>query len=116
MLSVLFVVVPCFALLLLGLNLLFASHKPYAEKVSAYESGFDAIHNQTRGIFAISFYNIALLFVLFDLELVLLFPLGVSLYHVSLFGFMVAMVFFLLLTIGFIVEFNSAVISASNKK
>jgi NADH-ubiquinone oxidoreductase chain 3 len=115
MLLVLFCVVPILAGVLLLLNLLFAAHKPYTEKVSAYESGFDAIHNQTRGVFAISFYTVALLFVLFDLEIVLLFPMAVSLYKISTFGFIIGMVFFVLLTIGFIVELNSGAISASNK-
>jgi NADH-ubiquinone oxidoreductase chain 3 len=55
MLSILFIVVPALAIVLLALNLLLAPHKPYEEKVSAYESGFSAIHGQTRSIFHIHF-------------------------------------------------------------
>lgn len=116
MLSILFIIVPALAIILLGLNILFAPHKPYEEKVSAYESGFSAIHGQTRSIFHIHFWIVALLFVIFDLELVLLFPLALSLYKVSFFGFIVAMVFFLLLTIGFVLEYQSGAISMSNNK
>jgi len=116
MLSILFIVVPALAIVLLGLNLLFAPHKPYEEKVSAYESGFSAIHGQTRSIFHIHFWIVALLFVIFDLELVLLFPLALSLYKVSLYGFIIAMVFFLLLTIGFVLEYQSGAISMSSNK
>lgn len=108
-------VVVMLALILLGANLLLAPHNPDERKVSAYESGFSAIHGQTRMIFYVHFWVVALLFVIFDLEIVLLFPLTVSLYHVSLYGLVVAILFFGLMTIGFVLEFMSGLIGQNSK-
>nr|YP_009690308.1 NADH dehydrogenase subunit 3 [Fomitiporia mediterranea]QEG57088.1 NADH dehydrogenase subunit 3 [Fomitiporia mediterranea] len=117
-LSVLFFVVPVLALLLLGLNLLLAPSKPDESKVSPYECGFSVIQGQTRSVFHIHFYLVSMLFLIFDLEILLLFPLAVTLYHVSTFGFSVAIIFFFVLTIGFVLEIGSGAIKfiESNKK
>ena len=93
-LSVLFVLVPVLALLLLGLNVLLAPSRPDESKVSPYECGYSPILGQTRTVFHIHFYVVAMLFLIFDLEILLLFPLAVSLYHISLFGFTIALIFF----------------------
>ena len=68
-LSILFVIVPILAVLLLGLNLLLAPHVPYEAKVSAYECGFNSLPGQTRSTFQIQFYLVAILFLVFDLEI-----------------------------------------------
>ena len=109
-LIVLFIFVPVLAFILLALNVLLAAHKPDEAKVSAYECGFSDITGQTRSTFQIHFYIVALLFLIFDLEILLLFPLAVSLYHVSTFGFSIAIIFFTILTIGFVLEIGSGAI------
>lgn len=109
------VIVVMLALILLGANLLFAPHNPDERKVSAYESGFSAIHGQTRMIFYVHFWIVALLFVIFDLEIVLLFPLTVSLQHVSTYGLVVALLFFGFMTIGFVLEFMSGLIGQKSE-
>ena len=106
----LFLVVPVLAVLLLGLNLLLAVHRPDESKVSPYECGFSTIYGQTRSVFNIHFYIVAMLFLVFDLEILLLFPIGVTLYQVSSFGFSIALIFFVILTIGFILEIGSGAI------
>nr|YP_010879567.1 NADH dehydrogenase subunit 3 [Heterobasidion occidentale]WHL55337.1 NADH dehydrogenase subunit 3 [Heterobasidion occidentale] len=114
-LLMLFIFIPLLAVLLLGLNLLLAVHRPDESKVSAYECGFSIIHGQTRTNFQIHFYVVAMLFLVFDLEILLLFPIAVTLYQVSTFGFSIAIIFFIVLTIGFILEIGSGAISISNK-
>ena len=113
-LLMLFLFVPILAFLLLGLNLLLAAHKPDEAKVSAYECGFSPVYGQTRSTFQIHFFLVALLFLVFDLEVLLLYPLAVTLYQVSIFGFSVALLFFIVLTIGFILEIGSGAISIKN--
>ena len=110
----LFIFVPILAIALLALNFLLASHKPDEAKVSQYECGFNAIEGQTRSTFQIHFYIVGLLFLVFDLEILLLMPIGVTLYQVSTFGFSVAIIFFIVLTIGFVLEIGSGAISLSN--
>ena len=115
-LSVLFVLVPVLALLLLGLNVLLAPSRPDESKVSPYECGYSPILGQTRTVFHIHFYVVAMLFLIFDLEILLLFPLAVSLYHVSFFGFSIAIIFFSILTIGFVLEIGSGAIKFTETK
>ena len=115
-LIMLFICVPVLSLILLALNILLAPHRPDEAKVSAYECGFNAIHGQTRSTFQIHFYIVAMLFLVFDLEILLLFPISVTLYQVSTFGFTVALVFFIVLTIGFILEIGSGAISLTDSE
>lgn len=84
---VLFLFVPVLVAILLGLNLLLAPHNPDAEKISAYECGFLAITEQTRNPFSISYYLVAILFLIFDLEIALVFPVAVTLGTVGTYGF-----------------------------
>jgi NADH-ubiquinone oxidoreductase chain 3 len=113
-LLMLFIFVPILAVLLLGLNLLLAAHRPDEAKVSAYECGFSPVYGQTRSTFQIHFFIVALLFLIFDLEILLLFPIAVTLYQVSMFGFSVALIFFIVLTIGFILEIGSGAIKLTS--
>ena len=109
-----FIFIPILALILLGLNVLLAPHRPDEAKVSAYECGFLALPGQTRSTFQIHFMIVALLFLIFDLEILLLFPLALSLYQVSIFGFTIGIIFFIVLTIGFVLEIGSGAIALSN--
>jgi NADH-ubiquinone oxidoreductase chain 3 len=113
-LLMLFILVPILSLILLGLNVLLATHKPDEAKVSAYECGFSPVYGQTRSVFHIHFYIVAMLFLVFDLEILLLFPIAVTLYQVSIFGFSIAIIFFIVLTIGFILEIGSGAISITS--
>jgi NADH-ubiquinone oxidoreductase chain 3 len=113
-LILLFIVVPILACALLALNVLLAVHRPDEAKVSAYECGFEAIGGQTRSTFQIQFLLVAMLFLIFDLEILLLFPVAVTLHQVSIFGFSIAIIFFVVLTIGFILEIGSGAIGLTN--
>ena len=107
----LFIIVPILSAALLALNLLLAPSNPDEAKVSAYECGFNVIPGQTRGTFHIHFFKVALLFLVFDLEVLLLLPLAVSLYQINTFGLAIAIIFFLVLTVGFILEIGSGTIT-----
>ena len=112
----LFIFVPVLSVILLALNILLAPHVPYEAKVSAYECGYNAIPGQTRSTFQIQFYLVAILFLVFDLEILLLFPIASTLYQVSIFGFSIALIFFIVLTIGFVLEIGSGAISLIDQK
>nr|WVH38195.1 NADH dehydrogenase subunit 3 [Trametes cingulata] len=110
----LFIFVPILSGILLAINLLLAPKQPYEAKVSAYECGFSPVYGQTRNVFYINFYIVAMLFLVFDLEILLLFPIAVTLYNVSIFGFSIALIFFIVLTIGFVLEIGSGAISMAS--
>ena len=78
---------------------------PDAEKLSAYECGFEAF-DDARGRFDVRFYLVAILFIIFDLEVAFLFPWAVSLGQIGLLGFWSMMIFLGILTIGFIYEWK----------
>ena len=87
------------------LNFLFSPKNPDPEKLSAYECGFEAF-GDSRMEFDVRFYLVAILFIIFDLEIAFLFPWAVSLGQIGLFGFVSMMIFLFILTIGFIYEWK----------
>ena len=109
-LVVLLIFVPVLALILLALNLFLAPTKVDEAKLAPYECGFSPVHGQTRSNFSIHFYIVAMLFLVFDLEIVLIMPVGVTLYDIGTFGFSIFLIFFIILTIGFILEIGSGAI------
>ena len=86
-------------------SLLAARQKPYAEKLSAYECGFNAF-DDARMKFDVRFYLVAILFIIFDLEVSFLFPWAVAFGQLGAFGFWSMMLFLGVLTIGFIYEWK----------
>ena len=84
---------------------LVAVRNPDAEKVSAYECGFNAF-DDARMKFDVRFYLVAILFIIFDLEIAFLFPWAAAFKEVGLFGFWSMVVFLGVLTIGFIYEWR----------
>jgi NADH-quinone oxidoreductase subunit A len=88
-----------------GLSWLLAVHNPDSEKVSAYECGFDAFAD-ARAKFDVRYYLVAILFIIFDLEVAFLFPWAISLGDIGTFGFWSMVVFLGVLTVGFIYEWK----------
>ena len=82
-----------------------ARQKPDSEKLSAYECGFEAF-DDARSQFDVRFYLVAILFIIFDLEVAFLFPWAVALGDIGLFGFWSMVVFLGILTIGFVYEWR----------
>ena len=94
-----------FSLGFLILNFAFSPKNPDPEKLSAYECGFDPF-NDSRMEFDIRFYLVAILFIIFDLEIAFLFPWAISLGNIGILGFSSMMIFLFILTIGFIYEWK----------
>ena len=88
-----------------GLSRLLGVHRPDAEKLSPYECGFEAFED-ARMKFDVRYYLVAILFILFDLEIAFLFPWAVVLQEIGFFGFMAMMVFLGILVIGFVYEWK----------
>ena len=82
-----------------------ARQKPNPEKLSAYECGFEAFED-ARGRFDVRFYLVAILFIIFDLEVAFLFPWAVVLGKIGMFGFWSMMIFLTILTVGFVYEWK----------
>ena len=88
---------------LVGVSLLAGRQMPYPEKLSAYECGFEPFGDARRR-FDVRYYLVAILFIIFDLEVAFLFPWAVSLSTIGLFGFLSMVGFLAVLTVGFIYE------------
>lgn len=110
-LTIYLIFIPVLVLILLGLNYFLARSNPDSEKLSTYESGFSTQLNQTRQGVTVAYFIIALLFILFDLEVLLLYPITVSLNTIGYYGFCIAIIFFSILTLGFIVELSYGVLN-----
>ena len=87
------------------LNYLLSPKNPDPEKLSAYECGFDAF-DDSRMEFDVRFYLVAILFIIFDLEIAFLFPWAISLGKIGILGFVSMMIFLFILSIGFIYEWK----------
>ena len=111
-----FIFIPILAVILLGVNLILAPHNPYEEKDSAFECGFHSFLGQNRSEFSISFFIFALLFLLFDLEILLVYPYVVSGYVNGIFGLIIMLIFFLVLTLGFAFELGKNALTIESKQ
>ena len=87
------------------LGRLLGPNQPDSEKLSPYECGFEAFED-ARMRFDVRYYLVAILFILFDLEIAFLFPWAVVLRDIGLFGFLAMMVFLAILTVGFFYEWK----------
>jgi NADH:ubiquinone oxidoreductase subunit 3 (subunit A) len=110
-----FIFIPILALILLILNKLLSPNRADSEKVLTYECGFSPILGQTRNTFHISFFLIALAFLILDLEILLFFPVSISLPQIGTFGLVIALLFFIILTIGYIIEILAGNLKVSNQ-
>lgn len=103
--AVFFGIAAMFSIVVIVIPKILATEKPSKDKLSAYECGFDAF-GDARGRFDIRFYLVAILFIIFDLEVAFLIPWAISLKAIGAFGFWSMMVFLLVLTVGFIYEWK----------
>ena len=108
--------IPILSFILLFVNLLLAPHNPYQEKDSVFECGFHSFLGQNRTQFSVSFFIFGLLFLLFDLEILLVYPYSVSGYNNDIYGLAIMMIFFVLLTLGFIFELGKNALTIDSKQ
>ena len=111
-----FIFIPILALILLAINLVLSPHNPYQEKNSAFECGFHSFLGQNRTQFSISFFIFALLFLLFDLEILLVYPYIVSAYSNGIYGLIIMLLFFFVLTLGFVFELGKNALKIDSRQ
>jgi NADH-ubiquinone oxidoreductase chain 3 len=111
-----FLFIPILALILLLLSIILSPHNPYQEKNSAFECGFHSFLGQNRTQFSISFFIFALLFLLFDLEILLVYPYIVSAYTNGVYGLIVMLIFFFILTLGFVFELGKNALKIDSRQ
>ena len=87
------------------LSFVVGDSQPDQEKLSAYECGFEPFED-SRMEFDVRFYLVAILFIIFDLEIAFLFPWAISLGNIGILGFISMMIFLFILTVGFIYEWK----------
>lgn len=115
-LSIFFILVLIIAALFLVINLVFAPHNPYQEKYSIFECGFHSFLGQNRSQFTIKFFIYALIFLLLDLEILLIFPFGVSSYTNDLYGLIIVLGFITIVTIGFVYELGKNALKIDSRQ
>jgi NADH-ubiquinone oxidoreductase chain 3 len=108
--------IPVLGIILLLVNLILSPHNSYQEKDSAFECGFHSFLGQNRTQFSISFFIFALLFLLFDLEILLVYPYVVSSYTNGIYGLLIMLVFFLVLTLGFAFELGKNALKIDSRQ
>ena len=110
-----FIFVCIIAVLFLALNFFLAPRNPYYEKISAFECGFHSFL-QTRLPFNISFFIYALLFLLFDLELLLVYPFVVIAYNNEIYGLIILLIFLSLMALGFVFELGKSALKIDSRQ
>ena len=91
---------------------LLGPNKPDSAKLSPYECGFEAFEN-ARMKFDVRYYLVAILFIIFDLEIAFLFPWAIVLDDIGMFGFVAMMIFLLVLVVGFVYEWQKGALELS---
>jgi len=114
--TIFFLFIPNLAIILLLINLILAPHNPYQEKDSPFECGFHSHLGQNRTQFSISFYIHALLFLLFDLEILLVYPFSVSGYTNREYGLVIMLIFFIVLTLGLAYELGKNALKIDSRQ
>ena len=108
--------IPILAMILLLVNLILAPHFPYLEKISVFECGFHSFLTQNRTPFAVVFFTFGILFLMFDIEIVLVFPYAVSAYINEGYGLSIILLFMTLLTAGLVFELGKNALSIESRQ
>ena len=112
----LFIFVTALSLIFLLLNFIFAPHNPYQEKYSIFECGFHSFLGQNRTQFGVKFFIFALVYLLLDLEIVMIYPFAVSEYENGIYGLIVVLIFIVIITVGFIFELGKSALKIESKQ
>lgn len=112
----LFVFVTILTIVFLLLNFIFAPHNPYQEKYSIFECGFHSFLGQNRTQFGIKFFIFALVYLLLDLEILVIYPFGVSEYDNGIYGLIVVLIFTGIITVGFVFELGKNALKIDSRQ
>ena len=102
--TILFVFFTILTIVFLLLNFILAPHNPYQEKYSIFECGFHSFLGQNRTQFGVKFFIFALVYLLLDLEILVIYPYGISVYENGIYGLIVVLIFIGIITAGFVFE------------
>jgi len=102
---IMFIVCVILAIAILGISYILKSRNYNWEKISSYECGFQPFED-TRSRFDVKFYLVAILFIIFDLEIAYLFPWALSIWEINEEGIISMIIFLFILTIGFVYEWK----------
>nr|YP_009466106.1 NADH dehydrogenase subunit 3 [Trichoderma asperellum]AKK32422.1 NADH dehydrogenase subunit 3 [Trichoderma asperellum] len=114
--TLLFIIVSIIALLFLALNFILAPHNPYQEKYSIFECGFHSFLGQNRSQFGVKFFIFALVYLLLDLEILLIYPYGMSIYENGIYGLIIMLIFTFIITIGFVFELGKSALKIDSRQ
>jgi len=112
----LFIFVTVLTLLFLALNFILAPHNPYQEKYSIFECGFHSFLGQNRTQFGVKFFIFALVYLLLDLEILIIYPFGLSGYENGVYGLIVVLIFIGVITAGFVFELGKNALKIDSRQ
>jgi NADH-ubiquinone oxidoreductase chain 3 len=103
-------------ILFLIINFIFAAHNPYQEKYSIFECGFHSFLGQNRAQFGVKFFIFALVYLLLDLEILVIYPYGISVYENGIYGLIVVLIFIGIITAGFVFELGKNALKIDSRQ
>nr|YP_008994721.1 NADH dehydrogenase subunit 3 [Hapsidospora chrysogena]AHC94740.1 NADH dehydrogenase subunit 3 [Hapsidospora chrysogena] len=112
----LFIFVSVLTLLFLVLNFVLAPHNPYQEKYSIFECGFHSFLGQNRTQFGVKFFIFALVYLLLDLEIIIIYPFGLSGYENGIYGLIIVLIFIGIITAGFVFELGKNALKIDSRQ
>lgn len=112
----LFIFVSVLTLLFLILNFALAPHNPYQEKYSIFECGFHSFLGQNRTQFGVKFFIFALVYLLLDLEILIIYPFGMSSYENGVYGLLIVLIFIGIITAGFVFELGKSALKIDSRQ
>jgi NADH-ubiquinone oxidoreductase chain 3 len=112
----LFVFVTILTTVFLLLNFILAPHNPYQEKYSIFECGFHSFLGQNRTQFGVKFFIFALVYLLLDLEILVIYPYGLSVYENGIYGLIVVLLFIGIITAGFVFELGKNALKIDSRQ
>merc|ERR1712000_640585 len=102
--------------LFLVLNFALAPHNPYQEKYSIFECGFHSFLGQNRTWVGVKFFIFALVYLLLDLEILVIYPFGLSSYENGIYGLIVVLIFLGIITVGFVFELGKSALKIDSRQ
>lgn len=111
-----FLFVSILAVIFILINLILAPHNPYPEKYSIFECGFHSFLGQNRTQFGVKFFVFALVYLILDLEILLVFPFTASGYRNNTYGLLCILIFIGIITVGFIFELSRNALKIYSKQ
>ena len=108
--------IPILAIVLLAVNLILSPHNPYQEKYSIFECGFHSFLGQNRMQFGIKFFIVAILYLIFDIEILVMYPFAMSMDINNIYGLSIVLIFIFVITAGFVFELGKNALKIDSRQ